>query len=76
MPIPLSLLLTVAAVFTTVALLVGTAASAVLTSRATRRRLLEVTRGPGTSALLPDILPLSSEEPVSVWTDIGKWLPR
>jgi hypothetical protein len=68
-------MLTLAAVFMSVALLTGAAASAALTSRATRKRLLQVTRGMPT-ATLPDILPLSAQEPTGAWSEFAKWLPR
>jgi tight adherence protein C len=70
------MMLTLAAVFMSVALVTGTAASAALTSRATRKRLLEVTRGLP-AVTLPDILPLSSQEPTTgAWSDIARLIPR
>ncbi len=71
----LNLMLTLVAVFISVGLLTGTVASAAMTSRLTRKRLIDVTRGMAT-VTLPDILPLSSQEPIGTWSDIARLIPR
>lgn len=68
--------LALVAVFTAVALLVGTVASMVLSRNTTgQRRLREAIDGPGASAsVLPEFLPLTGEGPEDVWDDLSKLL--